>query len=564
MAIRVRRYTVAVFLTSVLAVGIFFTMGVSPGEEKKGAKSGEASEHAAAPTKLAPVKRSKEKYRSPIAVAVSPDGKTLYVTDRTFGCLVVLDAVSNKKKGEVSLKGEPTGIALSPDGKTLYASEYDAGTVAVVQTATGKAAGRIKVGLRPMGLALAPKTKRLYVCNHELNLVSVVDLGKAKEIAKIKVVREPMYAAVTPDEKKLIVTNLLPQGKGTDPTLAAEVSIVDTATMKVAKNIKLPAGCTNVNGVCVNPNGQWAYIAHSLGRFNVPPTQLERGWVNTNALTMIDLRKNEHYATMLLDFLSEGAADPYDVVCSKDGKRLYVSHRGIHQVSFIELAKLHDMLEGKVPDELKSQFDVSTQNPWQDISKSPSHETRDPLTDDLTALYIAEVIKRVPAGGQGPHGLALSPNGKKLYVANYYSGTVTALDTEEGKDVASIPVGKQPPADLVRKGEMVFHDAIGTFQHWHGCGTCHPNNGRVDGLNWDLLNDGMGNPKSNKSLLLSWKTPPMMSRAVRESFEVCVRAGFRFIEFSVPPEENVQATMAYLRDLKPESSPYLDPNRKLT
>ena len=32
----------------------------------------------------------------------------------------------------------------------------------------------------------------------------------------------------------------------------------------------------------------------------------------------------------------------------------------------------------------------------------------------------------------------------------------------------------------------------------------------MDGLNWDLLNDGIGNPKNTRNLLYAHKTPPAM------------------------------------------------------
>ena len=45
------------------------------------------------------------------------------------------------------------------------------------------------------------------------------------------------------------------------------------------------------------------------------------------------------------------------------------------------------------------------------------------------------------------------------------------------------------------RGNMYFHDATLGFQGWQSCASCHPNDARADGLNWDLLNDGLGNPK---------------------------------------------------------------------
>ena len=59
-------------------------------------------------------------YRSPLALAVSHDGKTLYVSDKTAGCIVVLDVAAGKKVREVAIAGEPNGLALSADSKTLY------------------------------------------------------------------------------------------------------------------------------------------------------------------------------------------------------------------------------------------------------------------------------------------------------------------------------------------------------------------------------------------------------------------------------------------------------------
>jgi cytochrome c peroxidase len=104
---------------------------------------------------------------------------------------------------------------------------------------------------------------------------------------------------------------------------------------------------------------------------------------------------------------------------------------------------------------------------------------------------------------------------------------------------------------------MLFNNASLCFQGWQSCATCHLDNARVDGLNWDLLNDGMGNPKSTKSLLLSHKTPPVMITGVRDKAETAVRAGIKFIQFSQVIEENAEAIDEYLKSLKPVPSPCL-------
>ena len=108
--------------------------------------------------------------------------------------------------------------------------------------------------------------------------------------------------------------------------------------------------------------------------------------------------------------------------------------------------------------------------------------------------------------------------------------------------------------DPQRLGERLFHDATISHQGWQSCASCHPD-GRADGLNWDLLNDGIGNPKNTKSLLWSHRTPPAMSHGVRGTAEKAVRSGLRNILFALRPEAEASAIDEYLKALRPVPSP---------
>ncbi len=111
------------------------------------------------------------------------------------------------------------------------------------------------------------------------------------------------------------------------------------------------------------------------------------------------------------------------------------------------------------------------------------------------------------------------------------------------------------------EGEMFFHDATLCFQMWQSCASCHPIDGRPHPLNWDLLNDGIGNPKNTRSLLLSHETPPVMITGVRDKAETAVRAGIRYIQFAVRPEEDARVIDEYLRSLTPLPSPHMVKSR---
>ncbi|HID24413.1 MAG TPA: c-type cytochrome [Planctomycetaceae bacterium] len=503
-------------------------------------------------------------YRSPLAIAVTPDGKTAFVSDQTARNISVLDLTQNKKRAEIPLNGQPRRLALSPDGRTLFVAERLVGTVAVIDTVSAKVKQRIRVGRWPVAVAVAAESKRLYVCNQDDHTVSVVDLSQSppKEIKRIPARREPYCVAVTPDESRVVVTNLLPVGVPSDPTLASEVTIIDAKALKLAAHVKLPPGSTAAFGLCLSPDGKWAYVVHGLARFNLPITQLERGWVNTYALSVIDVPAARRYVTVLLDDLSQGAANPHSIVCSADGKRLWISHAGVHEVSVVEIGLVHQLLQGKIPKELAELKDGIRPNVWVRIRED--RKGMEELQNDLTALYIAGAIRRLPSGGIGPKGLALTPDQNKLLVANYYSGNVTVFDTQSSKPIGEISLGPQAEPDAARRGEILFHDATFAFQRWHSCASCHLNQGRVDGLRWDFLRDGIGNPNDTPSLVYMHRTEPLNRRATRKTAAECTRTSITAGHLIVPTDQQVDDLLAYLVSLRPELSPHRTEDGQLT
>ncbi len=527
------------FIPALFAVGIPV---VTPGEEENSAP-----------------------YRSPFQVAFDPEGKRLAVSDHTAGVVVIIDVGSAKVSKEIAVKGKPSGIVWNPDGKRLFVSETGASSVAEIDPASGSLIRRLGVDLRPAGLALAPNRRLLLVANSHTNTVSAVDLEAGREKARIGVVREPNFIAVTPDEKLAVVSNALPDGSAIEPSHAASITLLDLKKLERAADIKLPAGSANVREIAVSSDGRWAFVGHSVGRTQMPTTQLDRGWVNTNGLSTIDLTSRKVHATVLLDHLMEGAAEPWGIVSSKDSKTLWITIAFTHQVARVDVEQMLHFIDGKLPDTHRlaqaANYSPGTESIWLRIKRDPGQ--RSELVNDLAALYSAGLIQRIPIPGKGPRGVDLSPDGQTLAVAAYYSGQVLLLDPTTCKAKATVPLGPDRKPDLVRLGEMIFHDAHYCFQHWVSCATCHPDS-RTDGMNWDLLNDGIGNPKNARSLVWSYKTPPVMSLGVRSSMEEAVEAGFVHIQFHQPEEDTLRAVEAYLRSLEPESSPHLLPDGSLS
>ncbi len=502
-------------------------------------------------------------YRSPFALAVSPDGGTVYVSDRTAAMIAVLDVAKKRNRAGIPLRGEPQGICLSPDGTRLYVAERGASSVAVIDTGKLEVIDRIATDRWPVAVSLAAKTGCLYVSCEDTNSVLVIDLKEAhgKIIQRISVLREPCAIALTPDERYAVVANRIPYGRATDSTLGAVVSILDTGTPSQVSTIQLPPGSSIVHGVTTGPDGKWAYVVHGLGRFNVPMTQLDRGWVNTYALSIIDVPGGKRLATVLLDNPMKGSADPFAVACSKDGRSLWITHSGIHEISIIDLGRLHDLLSGDVPDTLATRWKDES-NIWTRIQKD--RKVIQELPNHLAALEIADAIHRAPTGGKVPRGLAVSPDEKTIYVANYFSGTVSLLDAVDGRLQRTLPLGLQPEADAARRGELLFHDATIAFQTWHSCATCHPNNARTDGLRWDFADDGLGNGMDTPSLRYVDNVGPLHHLGTLKDLRTLVTHGFAITHMTVPTDEMVEDLIAYMSSLRADRNPHLNPDGTLT
>jgi cytochrome c peroxidase len=421
-----------------------------------------------------------------------------------------------------------------------------------------------------MAPVLSQDSAALYVCNRFDNDVSVIELGAKKEARRIAVQREPVAADLTKDGRFLLVANHLHTGRADVDDVAAVVSVLDVATGKVEKELRLPSGSGVLNALRVSPDGKYAALTHIVASFNRAASQVRSGWMNANALTLIDLAGMEVHYTLLLDEPGRGAANPWGVAWSADSATLVVTHAGTHEVSVIDFPALLAGIRDAERDHPRRQ--AGGGNERAGVAVRAQARTAHPtlafisryegLAEGLPFLVGARQRVKLPEGDLGSRGVAVV--GHTAYTANYFSDTLTAIDlSNTNSKPESILLSESGPrnprseADQVRKGEFYFHDATICFQGWQSCASCHPGNARADGLNWDLLNDGIGNPKNTKSLLLAFQTPPAMSLGVRETAKTAVRSGIKHILFTEQPEEVAAAIDEYLKALKPVPSPFL-------
>ena len=479
---------------------------------------------------------------SPTAMVLN--GTDLYIADKTGNAIKKFSITTNTVADTFPLNASPSGIAIGPDALYVTAGGLN-GVLLALNELNGTVLTTIDVGHTPVSPVISLIDNRLYLANRFSNSISVIDLGTNQE-SVIPVGREPIAIALTPDERKLVVSHHLPEGPADDSESGLAVSIIETQSNTVTNVIGLYDGTSGARGIAVSPDGIYAYVTHLVGRYKMPTTQIERGWIWTNAMSVIKIATAELVNTVLLDDTYAGAANPWAIACSQDGQYLCVTHAGSHEVSVIDRLGLRDRLD-----------DVAAGIPV----PGGFSEVADDVPNDLA--FLAGIRKRVELSGNGPRSIVLT-SGNQAYTGQYFSGTLETFDiASTTPTVISHSLGTQPAADPVRLGEQYFNDGSITFQKWLSCASCHPD-GRSDGLNWDLGNDGLGSPRNVKSLLSAHYTGITTVTGVRPGAEASVRAGFKFIEFMESSEEIALPVDAYLKSLKPVLSPYRDSNGQLT
>jgi YVTN family beta-propeller protein len=220
----------------------------------------------------------------PEQLALSHDGKQLFIASEDTGAAIVLDVKDGRRLASLAVGGEPEGMTTSPDGKVVYVTSEQDHRVSVIDVATSKVVRQLQVGqrprftafsadgrrayvscendssisvidaiqhvatgsikleggplMRPVGLVVSPDGSRLYAATGRGGLVVTIDTATGKALGQVAVGPRPWGIALSPDGKTIFTAN----GSSND------VSVVDVATLKVVS--KLPVG-----------DGPWGAVA---------------------------------------------------------------------------------------------------------------------------------------------------------------------------------------------------------------------------------------------------------------------------------------------------------------
>ena len=71
----------------------------------------------------------------PRALAVTPDGRTVYVANSGSGTVTPINTVTDRPGGPIRVGTDPWAVAVTPDGRTVYVANSGSGTVTPISTA---------------------------------------------------------------------------------------------------------------------------------------------------------------------------------------------------------------------------------------------------------------------------------------------------------------------------------------------------------------------------------------------------------------------------------------------
>jgi len=235
---------------------------------------------------------------NPGLVAISPDGKKVYVGDVGGTSLSIIDVKISQVKS-LTIFDNPTGLIFSKDGTRAYVAGAS-GKCTVIDAATDAVLSSLNFFPGSGGIALSNDGQWIYVTNETTRDVRVYDTGSSTEITNIPA-QGSHYAVTSPDGTKIYVAG------GASNT----IYVIDVATNTMLSSISLNS---DANMLALSPDGTRIYVTN----------------VSTGTLTVINATNDAVIASFPVGQSPEG------VSVTPDGKYVYVVNVDSGTLSILE------------------------------------------------------------------------------------------------------------------------------------------------------------------------------------------------------------------------------------
>ncbi|HTT37191.1 MAG TPA: cytochrome D1 domain-containing protein [Burkholderiales bacterium] len=269
--------------------------------------------------------------------------------------------------------------------------------------------------------AAGANSAEVWVGNQRTGTVQIVDGASLALVAEIPVGLKPHNVAFSHDGHRAYVANLR----------SGDVSVVDADARRVVAT--LPAGKIT-HHVALSPDGRLLFVA-VRGEDRV----IVFDAASLQPVKSIPVGKN-----------------PGMTLFTPDGARAYVNNAGEASVSIIDVGRLE--VTGRIADVGGWTGDMAITRDGKRLIVTAGASDRYALIDAS-----ADRVMATGVGGQGPHGVALTPDGVHALVVNSLSGDLTVVDMATGESVETIAdLGDKPAyVDVSPDGRYAFVTLIG-------------------------------------------------------------------------------------------------------
>ena len=425
---------------------------------------------------FAPLTARKPNASSSIAYeARTPANSRVWVANPDADTVTVFDAVTRAKLAETTVGVSPRCVAIAPDGR-VWVTAADSSVISILNSTTYAVAQTISLprGSRPFGLAFEPVGTAAWVALEGTGRVLKLNPSTGAQIADIAAGSDVRHLSVSADGAKVLASRFItPRLPGEETAVVdttgkgGEVLVIDAATTAVTRTIILQhseepdttisgRGIPNYLGApVISPDGLSAWVPSKQD--NIKRGVLRNGQGLTHESAVRPIASRIDLVTQTEDYLSrvdfDNAGLPSAVCYDPSGIYAFVALEGSRTVAVMDV--------------------------WNAV--------------EITRF----------AAGRAPQGLAISPDGRTLFVQNFMDRTVSVHDVSAIVNGGVLPattaatlnsVTTEKLTAQVLTGKQLFYDANDNrlaLQEYLSCAGCHNDAGQ-DGRVWDFTGFGEG------------------------------------------------------------------------